>query len=358
MSNRLILKKIFSITLGCCIGLFLAETVTRILLPTPHPSIDLLRPVLNDAIAFEYIPNVEIGNIKINSSGFRDDPFPLQKDVSEVRILWLGDSIVMGWGVAKEERFTDILNIKLKEQNSRIRTINMAVESYSNYQELLVLQRKGIAVNPDVVILGFCWNDILKYEHFVDSSGINRFVLKKDSYNNEYVNLSSKRIYQYLFKYSRLLDLGRISIHKLVHVLYRSENKEKDKPTFSEFLDWYLSVWESQQLDTLKAQILTMKNIVSDIKAKFIIVTIPLSIQVDKDLKYEKYLARIDNTQEKFRQYCELHNIDVYDLKPGLLQMSKTGNRKLFLDVWHLNKTGNEIAADLIYSDLKKKNLF
>ena len=358
MSNNLILKKIFSITFGCCIGLILAETATRILLPTPHISIGLLRHVPNDAIAFDYIPNVEIGNVKINNFGFRDDPLPLRKDASEVRILWLGDSVVMGWGVAKEERFTDILNFKLKEQNPKIRTINMAVESYSNYQELLVLQRRGITVNPDIVILGFCWNDILKYEHFVDSSGMNRFVLQNDSSNNENSDLLRIRLYQYLFKHSRFLGLGRNMITKLVHNLHPSEYRDKDKPTFYEYLDWYLSAWESQQLDTLQAQILTMKKIVSDMKAKFIVVIIPLSIQVDQNILYEKYLARINKTQEIFRQYCELHDIDVYDLKPGLLQISRAGHRSLFLDVWHFNKTGNEIAADLIYTDLKKKKLF
>jgi lysophospholipase L1-like esterase len=101
-----------------------------------------------------------------------------------------------------------------------------------------------------------------------------------------------------------------------------------------------------------------MKKIVSDMKAKFIVVIIPLSIQVDQNILYEKYLARINNTQETFRQYCELHDIDVYDLKPGLLQISRARHRSLFLDVWHFNKTGNEIAADLIYTDLKKKKLF
>jgi lysophospholipase L1-like esterase len=357
MSNSLI-KKIFSIIFGCCIGLILAETATRILLPTSHPSKGLLRSVSNDPIAFEYIPNIEIGDVKINDFGFRDDPFPLQKDASEVRILWLGDSIVMGWGVAKEERFTDILNFKLKEQNPKIRTINMAVESYSNYQELLVLHRRGITANPNVVILGFCWNDILKYEHFVDSSGTNRFVLQNDSKGIENGNLLRVRSFQYIFKYSRFLDLARNSISKLVRNLHQSDTKDKNKATFSEFLDWYLNAWESQQLDTLHTQILTMKKIASTKNAKFIIVLIPLSIQVEQDSEYEKYLARIDNIQEKFYQYCLLHDINVYDLKPGLLQMLRKDHRSLFLDIWHLNKTGHKIAADLIYTDLKKKNIF
>ena len=351
-------KKIFSFVFGCLIGLVLAEAETRIVLPTVHPPTGLLRPVPNDPIAFEYIPNVEIGNVKINDLGFRDDPFPLRKDATEIRILWIGDSIVMGWGIKKEERFTDILDAKLKKQNPCIRTINMAVESYSNYQELLVLQRKGITINPDVVILGFCWNDILKYEHFVDSTGMNRFILQKDSTNNKGVSAALGQLSQSILRQSRFLNLIRNAILDLIHEIYPNSNKAKRSLTFSEYVDWYLSAWKSSQVDSLYSQILTMNKLLTNNNVKFNIVMFPLSIQVDHTSLYDNYLDKIQATQNKFRQFCELHDIHIYDLTPDLIRITRKDKRNVFMDVWHYTKAGNEIIADLIYHDLNNTKSF
>jgi lysophospholipase L1-like esterase len=333
----------------------LGEIGARIVFPRLHPLTGLLRPVSNDPIAFEYIPNAEVDNVRINSDGYRDDPFPLQKDVGEVRIVWLGDSIVMGWGVSKEDRFTDILNSKLKDHHPKVRTINLGVESYSNYQELLLMKRKGVALEPDIIILGFCWNDILKYEHFVNSSGDNRFLLQNESsvYKEDYS--LRKRISDYVFIHSRLLDYLRNAAGRVVDELFLIDEGQKKQLPFTDFLDWYMNAWRSKQLDTLEMQIESMQRISQDNNAKFIIVMIPLSIQVDNDSKFEKYLADIDSTQEKLRLYCNFHKIAFYDLEPGLIEASKTKHQVLYLDVWHFNEYGNRATANLIYDYLEEK---
>jgi lysophospholipase L1-like esterase len=116
-----------------------------------------------------------------------------------------------------------------------------------------------------------------------------------------------------------------------------------------------MNAWRSKQLDTLEMQIESMQRISQDNNAKFIIVMIPLSIQVDNDSKFEKYLADIDSTQEKLRLYCNFHKIAFYDLEPGLIEASKTKHQVLYLDVWHFNEYGNRATANLIYDYLEEK---
>lgn len=327
----------------------------RIAYPAHHPTRGILRPVPNDAIGFEYIPNAEVDDVKINSDGFRDDPLPSSKDSAELRILWLGDSIVMGWGVSKEDRFTDVLNSKLKARNPQVRTINLGVESYTNYQELLVMKRKGIALKPDIVILGFCWNDILQYEHFVDSSGYNRFLFQSDRDTSKNEPSFKDRLISYIISHSRLLDYGKNTGMNLVR--WFSGAKDKALLTLPEFLDWYLSAWKSAQLDTLEKQIDTLQYITSGLKANFVIVMFPLSIQVDKTSGLENYCASIDSTQERFEKYCESHDISCYDMKSDLIKVATSGKKELYLDIWHFNKDGNEIAANLIYHYLDNGQL-
>jgi len=98
--------------------------------------------------------------IEINQHGFHDDEFSVEKEVGEVRILFLGDSVTMGWGVEHRDTYANQMETFLRRSGSRIQCINAGVEGYAIHQELQMLY-DCLPFAPDHVVLGFVMNDVV-----------------------------------------------------------------------------------------------------------------------------------------------------------------------------------------------------
>src|SRR4030095_14083069 len=99
---------------------------------------------------------------EINSFGFRDREFSLQKPPGTFRILMLGDSYTFGIGSNLEDTFSKQLEKRLnaKGGGERFEVINGGCSSYSPILEYLFLVSKGLQVNPDLVILNYDLSDV------------------------------------------------------------------------------------------------------------------------------------------------------------------------------------------------------
>jgi hypothetical protein len=87
----------------------------------------------------------------------RDRQTTLEKPENTVRVVLLGASMDMGWGVATdltyENRLEDWLNKKARERGDerRFEILNLAVAAYSPAQRLEVYRRVGRKFKPDIV---------------------------------------------------------------------------------------------------------------------------------------------------------------------------------------------------------------
>ena len=96
----------------------------------------------------------------INSFGFRDRGFSPQKPAGVFRILMLGDSYAEGYGVEADQSFPKVLERMLNNSEGKnYEVINTGIGSYSPILEYLVLKYKGLALQPDLVILNYDWSD-------------------------------------------------------------------------------------------------------------------------------------------------------------------------------------------------------
>ena len=96
--------------------------------------------------------------VVVNDKGYRGPEHPLTKPSGRTRVVLLGDSITFGARVTDGETFAALLESRTRQFD----VINLAVEGYGTDQELLRLEREGLAYHPDVVILNFCMtNDVL-----------------------------------------------------------------------------------------------------------------------------------------------------------------------------------------------------
>jgi lysophospholipase L1-like esterase len=100
--------------------------------------------------------------IHFNSSGYRGPLLTMQRIAGRPRILAMGDSCTMGWGVPDDKtysyRLQQILN---KKASVPIEVMNGGILGYSSFQGLHEFSKRTIRYHPDVVIICYNWNDHL-----------------------------------------------------------------------------------------------------------------------------------------------------------------------------------------------------
>lgn len=140
--------------------LFFFEVMVRLLFPQLGLSADIRQPdpVLHHALtprAKTIMHSQEFRvQYQINSIGLRDHEIG-PKQPGTYRILVVGDSVVEGWGVEIGDTWEKQLEKKLNEQigGKRFEVINTGVASYSPLLYYLYLKDKGLALQPDMVIM-------------------------------------------------------------------------------------------------------------------------------------------------------------------------------------------------------------
>lgn len=97
----------------------------------------------------------------IGSLGFRDREYNITKPAGVFRILMLGDSYTEGYGVELNQSFSKVLEGMLNNNSlgAKYEVIDTGVGSYSPILEYVVLKYKGLALQPDMVILNYDWSD-------------------------------------------------------------------------------------------------------------------------------------------------------------------------------------------------------
>lgn len=155
----------------------------------------------NPDVSHEHIPNKEAFlygvNIKINSQGFRDKEYSLEKPKETYRIMVLGDSFTLGWGVPIEDVYSKVLEKKLNENSkgNKFEVINTALGNYNTQMEYEVLKEKYLQFEPDMIIVGYYPNDPELTKKFSEKSLAT--IYKRNSYTYAFfwdriVNIKTK----------------------------------------------------------------------------------------------------------------------------------------------------------------------
>ena len=226
--NKLVNFSLFTITL--MVSLILAEFGLRFYLK--FTSIyglemhkyakELKEPSKIEGLTHQHKPNSEATlmgvNVKINDFGIRDNFTPRPKEKNEYRILVLGNSITMGWGVQYDYIFTTLFENKLNEtySNLRFEVINSGIGNYNTVMESIYLKSILQDVNPNEIILHFYINDIERISQKKSN------FLVKHSYLFAYIYLN--------FKQSAIINFSNFnSTGKYYLDLYTGENEDRSK---------------------------------------------------------------------------------------------------------------------------------
>ena len=99
--------------------------------------------------------------VRVNALGLRGAELDPLKPPGTVRIAVLGDSTTFGYGVADAETYSAKLEVLLNAAGDlpRCEVLNFGVSGYGTQDEARVLAGRALALDPDLVVLGYNLND-------------------------------------------------------------------------------------------------------------------------------------------------------------------------------------------------------
>jgi HEAT repeat protein/lysophospholipase L1-like esterase len=100
-----------------------------------------------------------------NGDGLRDRDHEVARTPGTRRVVCLGDSTTLGWGVSPQEAYPQVLEEMLESEGDRTEVLNVALGGWSTRQELIAYRRVARKYRPDVVILGICLNDVAEMQN-------------------------------------------------------------------------------------------------------------------------------------------------------------------------------------------------
>lgn len=162
------------------------ELVARVLVPAPEAKalvqrehqdiIEILGlPALNDAMrpdpdlfwalrpGFSAMVDGRIREhpvsfrVTVNPQGLRGEPIPAKGDA--FRVLAVGDSSTFGVGVDDGATWPAQLETVMNTNRRRVEVVNAGVPGYTAFQGLRFLRGPGVALQPDLVVAAFGFND-------------------------------------------------------------------------------------------------------------------------------------------------------------------------------------------------------
>ena len=272
-----------------------------------------------------------------NSLGLRNREVGPKK-AGTSRILFLGDSLIWSGETSSGELYTEVLeqrlNARLANGPGAVEVINAGIPGYTTYQEFEFLKIYGLDMKPDLVMLGFVFNDVYyKYLHKPNSQ---RFLGREPT------------AHLYHFDPEKFPGILFARSHLAHQIASRSEILWKrilGRPVFpfEQRGDFYLA-WKPYGWDHARALIREMRSLLRQKGVPLMVLVFPISDQVNDE--YRKLdQAFILYPQRKIREICEEFDIPMLDLTETLY---RKGGETLFRDYLHLNSKGNDVIADVL----------
>jgi len=369
-----------------------------------------LRP--NTQVYIKHFTGKWEGKFTINSLGMRnlEEPDPKRK-----KIICLGDSLVMGFGVSDEDTFCFLLNQKFKEEYQFLNAGIDGLGSYGAFQRLKEISEKVTPINtvlffvspndfsmPEVLLQrGFLPDDIIEqqrlenpykkffdtmqfiltdwfYSFYVIKLTIKQMLLKfsifKSELKNEFYQFGKISFLDYL-KQSFLIPTSlkqcselekKVTIYKTLGKSYQKENKNiYTKPSIcpEPIPEHILKECTSfpEKIPDLplftKSIYEQMIDFAKEKNFRFIVVLLPMQIEEIYCNSIKKYHPlRLYALQSK--EFFKKHGIEVWDLMEYTNLLCKTneyGIKDYFIpEDGHLTKLGNFWVAEILNDKLKE----
>ena len=243
-----------------------------------------------------------------NHEGLRDREHAAEKPPGTRRLVCLGDSTTLGWGLRPEEAYPQVLQDLLDGVGERWEVLNVALPGWSTRQEAIAYRRIARRYAPDLVLLGICLNDIPEMQN----------------------NLTRPPAW--------LAALNRRSA--LVRGLVRA--REREIADVEELLARPDAPVVNEAFARLFAEVRVLRADVERDGARLAVLVFPFAEQVDK-------AAPPPSAQRRIVRFCAAEGLPALDLLPALAGVGPSA----FLDYDHFSAEGaREVAEAVLESGL------
>lgn len=346
--------KLVLLSMSLLLACLALEIMARIMMPAPLPwTYPQVKFVEDEQLIFRLLPEhssfTADKQVSINNIGLRSQYEEYAKPEGVYRILVLGDSVTFGHGVAVDKTYVARLEELFGTGGATVQAINAAVPSYNTSQEVAYLGRDGVKFQPDIVVVGFHWNDINdKVGVTVDDQGRLVSLVNKDKpvswttkiWSSEFgydVRNGIKRV-RFVFGSMRALRMLRSQFSEP-----SGNQKLRDDVLFGSNSERIENGWAEVSESLSELNILAEQHGFSAYVMAF-----PIPVALDGDYPNSTYIKRL-------AAICEENELSLLDLEPHFRDQYN-GHESLYIayDADHPNEGGHQVAANALADFLTK----
>ena len=266
------------------------------------------RAAQDPRLIYEIIP----GRCGANSQGFRDAEREFAKPPDVYRIILLGDSVAQGHGVARRDRFGELL---ARRFGDGVEIINLARTGYSTSQELVVLDQWGWRYQPDLILWSYVLNDPAHPVYHDANGELGRYYFRPAWQGYAYF---ARKLFE-----AREQWLSRdceTTYHELLHCVYRAD---------------------------IARDIAALGRAGQARGVPILFAILPLLVDDDP---YPHLAIHADLTT--MAMAAGLRVVDLASILRETDPERLRQNRTTWIDPWHPNETGHRRIADQLYDEV------
>jgi hypothetical protein len=357
------------------VGLLLAELICRLVIPPPMdvkirvnpppksppaavlvkwpagrgglyvdtPSGRRLRPNATLLIERHAVSGMSV-EIRTNALGYRN------REVGEKkgrRVLFIGDSITFADYLSEDESFVRQVETIARGHGLDWETINAGVGAVSLKTELAILLETGLALEPDVVVLGWYLND------FLDSPGVevhpvgglarhSRLVFALWSLGGP--KPTRGRADDSVLPLSQWRDQWKQNDHPLLATNAARESFYRDVE--ESFFDWG-GAWSPDAWEVMNPLLEELVRLSERHDFKLVWLAFPSRQQVEAGFDTSQPQQQLAHTARRLA-------VPLLDLLPVLRDLQRKGEGPLFYDQCHHTPRGSRLLAETIFAWLQR----
>lgn len=314
----------------------------------------------------------------ISDQGFRDRHYD-KKDEDAYRILCVGDSSTMGHGVSFGDIYVKVLETLVNEQNltKRIEVVNAGTGGHGVWQELIMLEERGLALEPDMVILELhlqtdirdALAQVGKVMRSYDPSWQKYLHNWRRQRRPRAARILSRWSRGFAFAYDRYTQLRGFAQRRLRHRFRRSElpfpSPETERPWWIEscLSAYYPELEEGWEL--LEDSVCQIANHCRERQIAFLAFALPALQEVYpvqferlmRNLSLDPDLYDLDKTSRLARELCQRNSIDFVETLDSFREERDNADHLYYVRDGHITARGHSLCAQILYEHLLKTHL-
>jgi lysophospholipase L1-like esterase len=378
--HKKLLARLALLVAAIVVPLCIAEAVLRATAPVRPPP----HPIAVVCGACSYVYKLNPTRKEVSPQGFvGQKTYVNPKPAGVNRLMVLGDSLVFGVGIPSVDRaFPAVLERSLnKAKEGSAEVINTGVPGYTAYNELHLYLDQGRAFTPDVVLVGFCMNDVVDPEnHWFSTVPRSQragarippeAIPNPDYHRTVTVPRDQARMKQATSQGAFRRALAGTALGRIVLAQTMSRGVPPPPTATVGGKQWPVDLtgeddisiqvlvdYDSPESRWLHGVYDQLDKAVTDAGSKLVVLLFPLEYQLEEGYPFKP--------EEQLLRYCNEKKLRCLDMIPAL---KKHREERMFVgketrpgapivrDIWHLSERGHAVAAEEVERYLSEQGL-